>query len=239
MREELRQFKRSLEKFVRTKPNLRNLIVDCAASELAVTNTLCKGFTIYSEQRVDLTRNPYEIFLRISRPLNAKTLLQYCILSWYLPDLSKFELQESLRKECTQNLDFYDYQIYLMSEDLMLAALLQETHVSRRTLFGNILTGTMSVKMLGTDGTSKVRQRPLILRLGIKVSPEPRRKIRRRGYNDHGSRAPQDLLDLRNEVRIDQGLTDLQNTLELRRTRAAINLHNLAIRLTGTLLGSG
>lgn len=236
MEKSFEQFKKGFEKFLQTSTRLQEVLNSAAASELVVTNTHLQGFIQVDGKRRQLSEINYEHRLRISRPFNSQLFLQYAILSWYLPPISRFELQESLRNYCTHDLNYWDYQIYLESQDLMMAAIFRETHVTHRTLFGNILTGYYFQKVTENGKTRTIKSKVRI-KLTIEVPSRTRPKVYRRGYNDHGSSAPEDKKILRRELETEGN--KIQSEIELERLNRAISYHHLKLSLERFIFGSG
>lgn len=227
-------FKEGLEKHIQLR--FHSLLVQCEASELVVTNTLRTLKFRDAKGIHDLQFEPFEIKLRINRPLQQGQILQLAILSWWCPPLTQFELQESLRKECTSNLSIFDYQIYLESKELCLAALFLETHVSKRTLFGNILTGKYRVRQRVPGEKTITFLKNLKVQLEIELYREPRKKVYRRGYNDHGSLPPTDTVGIR---KLNEEIsTSLHLELEKKRLEARINHLRLKYKVE-EFLGTG
>lgn len=251
MKESFQNFKKGFENHLHKCDALQRILKSAEASEKVVIDTLCSQSYVKKEKKktrtdkdlpsrsFDLLDLTYEIQLDITRPLNRRSLLNYIVLSWELPPLSRFELQESLRALCTQQLQFYSYQIYLESKELMLAALYRETHVSQRTLFGRVLD-FRNHRKVGKDeqGKPKFVVEDLKCKLRVRVNfPSKRSETRRRGYNDHGSLAREDIRKLREEIAT-EGIR-LQAELERKRLNSKIELAHLRMELCYFIFGSG
>jgi hypothetical protein len=232
--QDFQDFNKGLENYIQLI--FSSTLQQCEASEQVVTNTLQSLEFRTSDGKHDLRYEPFEIKLRVNLPLQKNQLLQLCILSWWMPPITKFELQEFLRKSCRQNLNFFDYQIYLNSKELCLAALFLETHVSKRTLFGNILTGKYMLRQKDSTGRKLVSKHKLKVLLEIELHKKPRKKEYRRGYNDHGSLPPTDEVN-RRKVSEDIS-TSLHLELEKKRVEAKIQLLSLQNKLV-SFLGTG
>jgi len=211
------------------------LIQDSEAEELVVTSTLSTQKFLGPKGILDLTSETFEIKLKIPKPLNYRLIFQLSILSHWLPSYTKFELQEYLRNICTQNLNFYDLQIYLQDKNLCLGALFLDTHVNKRTLFGNILTGTYEVKQQNV-GKVSISKYKLKISLRIKINSPAKRSDFKRGYNDHGSLPPVDVSIRKKENTITG--KGLHWELERKRLESAIHLHQIKFGIL-LFLGTG
>jgi len=162
-----------------------------------------------------------EIRLRFPKGQGERTLACLAILSWYLPDLTRFEVQEYLRRK-TREHEQYHLQAYLQTKELMIHCLHMEYDYSRNDLFGNILVprGTAG-QILPASMENKMQ---IYIFLGTK--PEPRSSQRKRGYTDHGSRAD---ISVRARREANTGSYAELLEIELERNRRSLLIQNLIL----------
>jgi hypothetical protein len=121
-------------------------------------------------------------------PSRFRELRALAIIHWYLPIELKFEIQLNLRNLFPYSLDFENdglqqsLQLEILTEnkDIMLKYLKYQEEFQARELFGTILR---------EDSFRALKN----LEIYWKTPSQPRRKIRRKGYQDHGSRRPDHL----------------------------------------------
>lgn len=106
------------------------------------------------------------------------------ILSWYLPEVTGWELREYLLKR-NQELRIKEMESYLQTKNLMLFILFKQYDFTHSTLFGNVLRPRRSD---GTPFRDKSSKNQLCIVLRQRRRPRRRRSERKRGYPDHGSR---------------------------------------------------
>lgn len=157
-----------------------------------------------------------ETVLKIPKLYRKKDLVKYAILSWYLPEWTKFELQEFLRQKSAQ-LHFPEVGSYIYSKEVMLASLYRENDYKKNDLFGNILQKGVFVWQQTSSGRIRIKQ-PDLCFISTKRRKKARPKVYRRGYNDHGSLPPEDIKKARIEIKKDINLELEQAKIELRRT---------------------
>jgi len=228
------RFSKDLERFI-TK--LFRELLDTLVAEEEVINNPPLDFTGKGSQRkTEDWKLERQLTFKWVRPQCQYDIIQYAVLSWYLPFRYQFEVQESLGDMCQKNMNYFNLQIYLESKEFMLKALFLETIVTKRALFGNILTGYIQKeRYIGKDGRYHRGQKKLRVSLSWIL---PRKSIpskRKRGYNDHGSLAPKDLRILREELR---NLASLES-LEYEQKRQRIRIEYLYLKYNLSLKGEG
>lgn len=140
-------------------------------------------------------------------PKKFRELRALAISHWYLPDFLKFEINLEIRRMFPYSLDFenegrelsLELQILTESQRDMVAYLRFQERFSARELFGTILHDDL-LRALGN------------LKLYVRNPETARRKVRRKGYQDHGSRRPDD----RWTESSDWSFTEYQNLKEER-----------------------
>jgi hypothetical protein len=138
-------------------------------------------------------------------PRRFRELRALAIISWYLPEDLRFEILLKLRQLFPYSLDFenngfqqsLELQILSETKEIMLKYLVFQENFSSRELFGTILR---------EDSLSALRN----LRIDWKNPSYPKKKIRRKGYQDQGSRRPDYLWT----EKFDYSFTELQNSKE-------------------------
>jgi hypothetical protein len=150
-------------------------------------------------------------------PLNSpRTILKYAILSWYLPDLSRFYLQEKLLQQTIRN-HFWQIRVYLRSQKDCRIALLAELDYKLNDIFGNILQPGVHINRIAPDGSKYRENCPDLIKIGLQRPNRPKRTIRRRGYKDHGSLPDASTRAIRKGLQEDENLRLEQLKIELQR----------------------
>lgn len=140
-------------------------------------------------------------------PRRFRELRALAILLWYLPEDLRFEIQLKLKQLFPYSLDFenngfqqsLELQILSESKEIMLKYLVFQENFTSRELFGTILR---------EDSLSALKN----LRIYWKDPLPAKKKIRRKGYQDQGSRRPDDLWT----EKFDYSFTEKQNLKEER-----------------------
>jgi len=225
----LESFQNGLELFIQDR--YHELIESLTAEDKAIENPpLFRGKGHW--RKVNNWKLQRELKFSWEKPLRKQDLIQYAVLSWFLPFRYLFEVQESLLYICERQLEFFDIQIYLETKELMIKALYMETIVTQRELFGNILSGYITKKVSDSEG-GKPRRVKLPLRISIlwteptKVHP-PQRK---RGYNDHGALQSRDHRVRRQEI--EKEAAKRHDELNSKRIQARIHLLQLKVEVEG------
>lgn len=117
--------------------------------------------------------------------LRRNNWILLAILSWYLPEVTGWELREYLLTR-NKELRVKEMESYLQTKNLMLFNLYKEYDFSHSTIFGNIL------KPRKSNGDPNRRrktwyQNTLCIKLISNRRPKPTKANRKRGYHDHGS----------------------------------------------------
>lgn len=136
-----------------------------------------------------------EVRIHLPKIFRKTDIIKYSILSWYLNPWTQFELQEFLRRRCTQMKYFEIETLYLYSKDLMMYTLFRENDCTHGSLFGNILQpGIFENNYYQTpEGPKKIRKkRTDFCYLSLYFRKRPTKPVYRRGYKDHGSLPPWD-----------------------------------------------
>lgn len=185
-------------------------------------NLSTKEFDIQLKRQVDLLLTKQEIDLTECQVLATPTLESnselicilpnrfrelraLAILQWYLPEPLRFEIQLNLLGIFPYSLDFenkgfqqtLEIQILSESKEFMLKYLMIQNDFQPRELFGTILR---------EDSVEALRN----LKIFWMNPSQCRRKIRRKGYQDHGSRRPDHLWS----EKFDKSFTEQQNLKE-------------------------
>jgi len=165
--------------------------------------------------------------LVMPRTYRKRDLIKYAILSWFLPEITSWELRETIRARALEK-QFWEIGCYTYSLDCCMMALYQEVDLSHSDLFGNILKNNVSWiktvldKSLTNEEIKEVKMKryPVIdfCHIELRTIAKSRPKQRRRGYNDHGSRQPIHRSGLGKYSR-DYQLDLLQEQVELRRAQ--------------------
>jgi len=189
-----------------------------------------------------------ELRILVPRAFTRRSLLKYAILSWYLPEVSRFELQEYLRRTA-ERINYPELTIYINSREICFSALFLEYDYRKNDLFGNILQPGVYIWKNNTllsseylefrdlsESEKKVFSKEKDLRsktavpdqiLLIPVHPrKPKKKVFRRGYNDHGSRPELDVAIARKEQKYDAYWTEQQLKIENRRVQSKLHQQN-------------
>lgn len=140
-------------------------------------------------------------------PKRFRELRALAICHWYLPDFLKFEINLEIRSRSPYSLDFefggFEQSLELLilteSQEVMVSYLRYQERFSARELFGTILHDDLLRALAHLD-------------LYVRNVGKSRRKVRRKGYQDHGSRRPDD----RWEEKSDWSFTEYQNLKEER-----------------------
>lgn len=214
------QFKYGLEKHI--SKTFSNLLLRSEAEEQAV---ITKHLQPTESSNGGMIEKGLELQIKIPRVFRKRDLIKYSILSWYVPSLTQFELQEILRQKSVQ-LHLPEIQSYLYSKEVMLATLYLEIDYNKNDLFGNILQNGIYNFIRTDDGKrKKIKIKDQII-LSTKHRNKPRKKVYRRGYNDHGSLPPFDEVERRKVLRESESLSILQARIELQRTYEKITASN-------------
>lgn len=143
--------------------------------------------------------------LLIVLPRKFRELRALSIIQWYFPEDLRILIQTEILESKFYNLDFENkgleqsLEILCLStsKEVMLRYLIFQQDFSIRELFGTILR----------DDSINAHKH---LRIYWKEQSKARRKIRRKGYRDHGSRKP----DHKWTEKFDYSFTENQNTKE-------------------------
>lgn len=152
-----------------------------------------------------------------------KALLGYLALFHYVDDpLLKYYFQIDLELKLERNSQFYWLVVLLEDKNNFLSWLLKSSWISAESFFGNILT----VKSLQKLWKS--------IRLNFEKQITPRRKVRHRGYRDHGT-----LPDFSSQVRRHEALVDFTTFLEQERQERELRTRLVNIHLLRNHLEEG
>lgn len=175
------QFYKGLEKHV--KKTFGELLESSAAEEQDVLAKLQNPSTWTDS---DVVEPNLEIRLVYPKIFSERTWVKFAVLSWFVNPATQFELQEVLRKKGEQ-LKIRNFKSYLESKKLMVFTLFLEANFRSNDLFGNILQpGTME-NYRDSEGKKKRVLRKDVLKLTLQRPKKAKKKVFRRGYNDHGS----------------------------------------------------
>lgn len=153
---------------------------------------------------------------RIFYPRNFRLLRSLAILQWYFPEALHWRILLDLKDlTLSQFNEKQKIEISLLLEEREICEryLYESKRFTSEELFGNIL---------GND----LEDLKGVLRISKKRKTKPKRKVRRRGYRDHGSKRP----DHKWLPSFDESLTEMQLLKEkifLRRTRTVQILINI------------
>lgn len=176
--------KKGLEKHINKE--FHNLIRTSEASEQIVVST-----HLSTDCTDQVLRSREEEYYSLCLPKNLftkRSLIKYAILSWFLPPLTQFELQEILRSKARAQ-HYIEIESYIYSYELCALAIYLETDYSQNDVFGNILQEGNMVNGFDLSGKKKkVNSRDYCF-LNLNRKSRIRRPQRKRGYNDHGSSA--------------------------------------------------
>lgn len=172
------------------------LLQNSCARNLDVVSKHLENRTLGIEKDINQWNNS-EIRLSIPKIFKKDYILKYAILSWYLDPHTRFELQEFLRNRCTQQSLFEFKFLYLESKELLLYTLYRENDCKHGHLFGNILQPGVyeTIKYNLPDGSPEEIRRVKDDRFVLfeYIQPKTKKPAFKRGYNDHGSQAPDDV----------------------------------------------
>lgn len=123
--------------------------------------------------------------LKIELPKKFRELRALAIVMWYLPEELRFLIQVELQINSPYFLDFenkglensLEILIFSTSKEIMLNYLIIQQEIDPRELFGTILF----------DDILRAHEN---FKFYWKVPSKARRKVRRKGYRDQGSRKP-------------------------------------------------
>lgn len=184
------QFCKGLDKHI--NKTFAKLLKQSEAESQALIST-----SLETDSKGDFLKDKIGVEVRLHLPkIFRKTdVIKYCILSWYLDPWTQFELQEFLRRKCTQ-MKYYEVEtLYLYSKDLMKYTLFRENDCTLGSLFGNILQPGVFVNNYyqTPEGPKKIRKkRTDFCFLSMQFRNRPRKTVYRRGYKDKGSLPPWD-----------------------------------------------
>lgn len=145
----------------------------------------------------DTIYNNSTLRIEIPKVFSKRYILKYSILSWYLDPYTQFELQEFLRKICTNRKELFDIRfLYLDSKEIMIYTLFRENDCSTSHLFGNILTNGVYEQLHYKSPEGKSLKKKVFTQDKIKIyeylQPKAKKLAFKRGYDDHGSLTPED-----------------------------------------------
>jgi len=178
--------------------------------------------------------------VKFPRVFTKRGLLKYAILSWFLPDQTRFELQEILLQRAKQR-NFPEIASYCYSKKFCLKALFLEIDLSLTDLFGNLLregsyiNRPSCVQIPGEPNLSKRVKVPDSVKLILLLPKKKKRRTFRRGYDDHGSTTPDDKKG-RKEFSHDIRSWTQQNLIELERSSFDLKVSNRLRFLEGVYL---
>jgi len=196
-----------------------------------------KHLKVYLEELEDTDRQSNrEIKVSFERVHTRNDLLKFCILSWYLPEITRYYFQDELR-ETIEKTNFYEFKIYLESNELCLFTLYRENHVSHISLFGNILNDKITKRINLPQGKTVRVKKKFFIKLVLSEKSVPKKKTFKRGYDDHGSLAPQSRSIERKELSMDLNNQNLQEEIERKRIEKQINYAFLKYKLLYKLQG--
>jgi hypothetical protein len=226
------EFCHEIEKVVRSK--FRPVLEAVDAEEAAITNPPLYLSGKGKQKKLLNWQLERELRFKWNVPTRRLDILQYCILSWYLPFRHRFEVQEALGQLCRQNLMNFTLLVLLEDKDLMLQALYSGLIVSHRELFGSVLKGYILKKVPRSSeerqGNYSIRIKvPIKITINWELPKKPRRTQRKRGYDDHGSLLPQDRKAVREANSTNR--SELHNEISINRLKARIELLNLKLRI--------
>lgn len=204
------KFEEECEKWILT--TFREMLNSSEASEQAI---LSKPLQLFFSRRKKVNRVEVNSDISIKYPklFSSRSLIKYAILSWYLPPYTQILLQEVLEVKATR-LHFPEVKSYLYSKKYMLANLYLETDYKHSEIFGNLLTKGVQNNIRTSEGEKRRITATDSVLLVLCNSSTAKRKVRRRGYNDQGSRAPKGVSAAREEAKGDIYLTLLHQKLE-------------------------
>lgn len=177
----LLNFRAGLEKYINA--NFSSELKRSAAEEQAV---IAKSLGLSSKESNEIPEVNSEVRLVYPKIFSWRVWIKFAVLSWFLKPYSQFELQQVLEKKAAQ-LRIQNYQSYLYSFDLCCVALLTSPEVSTNDLFGNILQPGTREWILTAEGKKMRVSKPDLIILTLRSQRKPKKKVFRRGYNDHGS----------------------------------------------------
>jgi hypothetical protein len=164
-----------------------------------------------------------QIRLKMPKLQGERTLVCFAILSWYLPEITRWEVQEYLRKK-TREHNILNLESYLQTKELMLFCLYREYDYTHNDLFGNILVPRGKQGEILPRGSNK---QPLEISLYLCERPKPKTTERKRGYTDHGSAAD---ISVRARKEANQGTYEEQLEIELRRSTRELTIRNFNLQ---------
>lgn len=176
------KFRIDLEKFI-----IKNFSELCQTAEVREKDIISKHLQPNFIDELDVQENEgTDYLLNIPRFFKKREILKYCILSWFVPFLTQFEVQEYLRRKA-RALNYHEIEIYLHSKELCAFTLYREYDYSLSDVFGNILKKGVSVIRKDLKN-KKIRVHCKdFLFLTIRRNPIAIKPERKRGYDDHGS----------------------------------------------------
>ena len=215
-------FSKGLEKHI--LKTFSPLLESSAAEEQDV---IAKSLDSSSSRKARLLEPNLEIRLIYPKIFSERVWIKYCILSWFVGPYTQFELQEVLRKKGDQ-LKVQNYESYLESKDLCFFSLFLELNVKHSDLFGNILQPGVTENARDSEGKKIRLNKKDVLKLTLRSQPKAKKKVFRRGYNDHGSLPAADERARReaNEFKGSQEQWNLE--LEKQNWKFAVHLNLLA-----------
>ena len=159
-------------------------LTECEAEDQAITSKHLQFDQ--GELKGELSREKEEIRLKFPKIFSRKNLLKYSILSWYMPFLTRFELQEVIRRKA-EAAQFSEIKIYLHSKKVCAFALFRETDYSLNNVFGNILQKGIFINLKDDFNKNHRIKSKDFCYLTLQRKPKVLIAERKRGYNDHGS----------------------------------------------------
>lgn len=138
----------------------------------------------YQNARPDKLHPPSSGF-RVGLPSKFRERRALVIASWFLPDWLKFEIQLQFLTEGIYSLDWnnkgleqsLELALYANSLEDMLLSLQKEVWITKRVLFGTVLKEDLKNALSS-------------LRIILPKTAPPKRKVRRKGYQDKGTWRP-------------------------------------------------
>lgn len=213
------QFSAGLEKHIfRT---FGTVFQEIAAEEQAVISKHLEALDQSLEQP---SKAGSEIRLKIPTLASKRNLLKYAILSWYIPEVTRWELQEFIRNRAI-SLHFPEVAAYCYSKEVMTYLLYSENDLKHSDLFGNILQRGIYIYHKDSSGDRVKVKIDDFVSLTLKYRSKPKKKVFRRGYNDHGSLADSSKKAIQEEEGKELGQQQLE--IELRRVTEKLQLSNL------------
>jgi len=182
------------------------------------------------ESDFGLTPGPIWFEVRLPRCYSKRFLIKYSILSWFLPELTAWELRETIRRRASEK-QYYEIECYIYSKDCCMLALFQEVDLRHSDLFGNLLKSSYTYirptfdKQQEATLSQQDRVKRKVADFCSLLLVRPKKslpKTFRRGYNDHGSKAPDDVRIRREEFQKDIFNTLEHEEIELRKVRFAL-----------------